>query len=84
MKRTKFGESIKNKTRKMGRLHNINMKLREINVELLKACKLALPHHMGGHSEVGFAIKNAIIEAEKALEDPDYEYDHMNTLRQDL
>lgn len=31
--------------------------------ELLKACEAALPHHQGGHSEVGRLLRAAIAKA---------------------
>ncbi|HKB54226.1 MAG TPA: hypothetical protein VKD22_09510 [Ramlibacter sp.] len=31
--------------------------------DLLEACRLALPHHQGGHSKVGAALRAAIAKA---------------------
>jgi hypothetical protein len=40
-----------------------NAKLILAAKDLLKACLKALPHHQGGHSEVGLALKQAINKA---------------------
>lgn len=45
----------------------------EAAADLLAACRLALPHHQGGHSAVGAALRAAIAKAEAQRNAPQEE-----------